>query len=191
MERSAVYRRALAPIMLLAGALGTIAAGIGLVGHFESIPAFNGIWTGTAVLAVAGAFLIARKQALRDQEAFWSPPTRRVAIALVPPLIGGLAIGAFPVFFPHADSGLNLFSSITWMVFYGCALHSAGFFIPRGIRLFGWAFITCGCILFYASAMGKIESGFSAYWVMGFFFGVLHLLYGVYLYSTEKGNKAA
>ena len=31
MERSAIYRRALAPIMLVAGAAGVVAAGIGLL----------------------------------------------------------------------------------------------------------------------------------------------------------------
>ena len=32
---------------------------------------------------------------------------------------------------------------------------------------------------------------FSAHWLMGFFFGVLHLAYGVYLYLTEKRKNAA
>jgi hypothetical protein len=29
------------------------------------------------------------------------------------------------------------------------------------------------------------------HWLMGFFFGVLHLAYGAYLYLTEKGKNAA
>ena len=28
-------------------------------------------------------------------------------------------------------------------------------------------------------------------WLMGFFFGALHLAYGAYLYLTEKGKNAA
>jgi hypothetical protein len=31
----------------------------------------------------------------------------------------------------------------------------------------------------------------NAHWLMGFFFGVLHLAYGGYLYLTEKGKNAA
>jgi hypothetical protein len=31
----------------------------------------------------------------------------------------------------------------------------------------------------------------SAHWLMGFFFGVLHLAYGAYLYLTEKKNSVA
>ena len=42
MERSAIYRRALAPLMLLAGSLGTLAAVIGWFAHIESPRAFVG-----------------------------------------------------------------------------------------------------------------------------------------------------
>ena len=31
----------------------------------------------------------------------------------------------------------------------------------------------------------------SPHWLMGFFFGVLHLAYGAYLYLTEKKNPVA
>src|ERR1700744_1139338 len=81
MERSALYRRALAPIMLFAGILGTLAAAVGLSFHLDSPWLFTGLWLGTAVIVIIGALLIARRQALKDEEAFWSPPTRRVAQA--------------------------------------------------------------------------------------------------------------
>ena len=71
MERSAVYRRALAPIMLYAGALGVIAAATGLIFHLDAMRAFCSLWLGTAALAIGGAFLIARRQALKDKESFW------------------------------------------------------------------------------------------------------------------------
>jgi hypothetical protein len=93
MERSALYRRALAPIMLFAGGLGVAAAVIGIVFDFDSLLAFTALWTVTAVMAIAGAFLIARRQALGDKENFWSPPTRRVGQALLPPLFAGMLVG--------------------------------------------------------------------------------------------------
>jgi len=40
MERSAVYRRALAPIMILAGVIGLATMGIGLYYHFDSTRQF-------------------------------------------------------------------------------------------------------------------------------------------------------
>jgi hypothetical protein len=190
MERSAIYRRALAPIMLFTGVLGTVAAALGLWFHLDSARPFSGLWLGTAVLAVAGSFLIARRQALKDREPFWSPPTRRVGQALLPPLVAGMCLGAFFILTNPPSEFANLMA-LFWLLFYGTALHSAGFFMPRGVKLFGWLFIVsaCGTLIFLAISNHDID--FSAHWLMGFFFGVLHLAYGAYLYLTEKGKNAA
>jgi len=142
MERSAVYRRALAPIMFFAGLVGLATMGMGMFFHMNSAREFCGLWLGAAVVAVASALLIARRQALKDKEVFWSPPTRRVAQAILPPLLAGMCLGAFPVF---TDTGGLTFASTLWVLFYGCALHAAGFFMSRGIKVFGWLFITGGC----------------------------------------------
>jgi len=83
MERSAIYRRALAPMMLLAGSAGTVAATAGWLAGIEAPRAFSGYWLGVAVLTIAGCFLLLRRQALRDGEPLWSPPTRRVLQALL------------------------------------------------------------------------------------------------------------
>ena len=175
MERSAIYRRALAPIMLLAGALGILAAAAGLILHLNSTVAFGGLWLTTAALTVAGAFRIARQQALKDNEPFWSPPTRRVTQALLPPLMAGFCLGAWPVVFPGAWHGLNLCSTLVWVLFYGCALHSAGFFMPRGVKFFGWSFMALDCGFFFIMLAGILPEDFNAHWLMGFFFGALHL----------------
>jgi len=74
MERSAVYRRALAPIMLFAGLTGLAATGLGLCLDINSGRGFCGLWLGAAVVAATGAFLLARRQAIKDHEPFWSPP---------------------------------------------------------------------------------------------------------------------
>jgi len=191
MERSAVYRRALAPIMLFAGTLGVAAAAGGLLFHLDSTRAFGTLWLTTAVIVVVGTFLIARRQALKDNENFWSPPTRRVAQALFPPLLAGMTIGVSPALFPYADKDLNFCSIVVWMMFYGLALHAVGFFVLRGIKFLGWIFICGSCILFYVFVLEVLSFNFSAHWLMGFFFGVLHLAYGAYLYLTEKKNPVA
>src|SRR5207245_9204620 len=79
MERSALYRRALAPIMTFNGVLGTLAAAAGVLANVDAPRTFLGYWMIVAVLAVSGSFLLVRRQALTDSETFWSPPTRRVA----------------------------------------------------------------------------------------------------------------
>ena len=90
MERSAVYRRALAPIMLLAGGMGVLAAALGYLCHWSEPRPFWVLWQTTAGLVLVGAYLIARRQAFQAAEPFWSPPTRRVSLAFWPPLaVGG------------------------------------------------------------------------------------------------------
>ncbi len=49
-----------------------------------------------------------------------------------------------------ADLAGVLWLPLIWVVLYGCAFHAAGFFMPRGMRLFGWAFVIGGCGLFAA-----------------------------------------
>jgi hypothetical protein len=188
MERSALYRRALAPIMFFVGSIGVLAAVAGLAFHLDSPRAFGGFWLGAALVAVAGAFLIVRRQALKEHEPFWSPPTRRVTQALLPPLTAGMCLGAAFVLVGLANEFALTF---IWLLFYGCALHAAGFFAPRGVKLFGWIYIAlaCGSLLLLGIFQPDIE--WSAHWLMGLFFGVLHLAYGTYLYLTEKGKNAA
>jgi len=190
MERSAVYRRALAPIMLYVGALG-LAGGVGgAVLRVKSMCAFGLFWLGIAVVAVIGAFLLVRRQAVKDREAFWSPPTRRVAQALLPALFCGLCLGL--VLMLVDDDDLRLFFVILCVFFYGCALHAAGFFMPRGMKLFAWGLIGGGLLLLLWQVVLDPDMRAGAiHLLMGFFFGVLHLAYGAYLYLTEKGKNAA
>lgn len=190
MERSAVYRRALAPIMLWAGALGVLAAGAGVALRVDSIRGFGGLWLMTAVVVVAGAFLIARRQALKDHEPFWSPPTRRVAQALLPPLAAGLMFSLILLVFEAGHSRwLFIFPNV---LFYGCALHAAGFFMPRGMKLFAWLIIVSGAGVLLLIPMAQTEPNpVLDHTLMGFYFGVLHLAYGAYLYLTEKRKNVA
>jgi hypothetical protein len=190
MERSALYRRALAPIMFLAGSLGAVATGIGLTLELDSIRAFGALWLVTAVIVVAGALLIARRQALKDHEPFWSPPTRRVSQALLLPLTAGLL---FSCILMALDFGrmrwLFIFQNV---LFYGCALHAAGFFMPRGIRLFAWIIILLGTAALLIMPLARIKPDPALdHLLMGFFFGALHLAYGTYLHLTERRRNAA
>ena len=195
MERSAVYRRALAPIMLFVGALGVVAAAVGILLHLDSTTAFGYLWLDTAFFAFVGALLIARRQAIKDKESFWSPPARRVVQAMLPSWLVGL-IGEY-VFqvIAVSDPQLIWWLPPIWMVLYGFALYGAGFFMPRGIRLFGWVFILSGLatlvMLTIKSTVSVLPPLIYAHYLMGFFFGVLHLACGAYLYLTEKRKNAA
>jgi len=192
MERSALYRRALAPIMLLAGIAGLVAMGIGLECHLDSARAFGGLWLSTAIIVVIGALLVTRREAFKDGEGFWSPPTRRVAQALAPPLFAGFIVGIGLAFAPGMEAlNVTLLLPFIWAFFYGCALHSAGFFMHRGVKCFGWVFVILSGAILLSIILERPAVDYRSHWFMGFFFGVLHLLYGGYLYLTEKKNPVA
>jgi hypothetical protein len=187
MERSAVYRRALAPIMSYNGVLGVFGGVLGEVFKIQSTRGFIVYWTIVAVLALVGSFLLVRRQALKEAEPFWSPPTRRVAQALVPALFVGSVTGLLGLVCPGWDFLPIWALPAFWILLYGCALTAAGFFMQRGIKLLGWIFILCGCALMAT----RCRAGFSlsladGHRVMGGVFGGLHLAYGIYLYFTEQ-----
>ena len=186
MERSAIYRRALAPIMIGAGVLGLLGAAVPYFHPIHSNRGFAVFWLCVGVAAVVLAYLLVRRQALREQEQFWSPPARRVTEALLPPFYAGATIGLALILFGDRFEAVSWLATATWIVLYGCGLNAAGFFTPRGLRLFGSVFVCSGTAFFMlALAWPVLRTPDAAHRVMGIFFGVLHLAYGGYLYFTE------
>lgn len=194
MERSAIYRRALAPIMSLIGVLGCAAAVTGYLLKLSSEAGFVWYWTGVAIVAVAGALVMVRRQAWKAAEPFWTPPTRRVTAATMPPFFLGALLACLMATRPWEGIHSSVFLPIIWIALYGCALHAAGFFMPRGIRLLGWVFVLVGCALLIAYFNNKVlsdpktDSVELGHLLMGLTFGLLQLAYGIYLYFTEKGR---
>jgi hypothetical protein len=191
MERSAIYRRALAPIMIYNGVLGSAAGLAGWKMQLGTVRAFVLYWAAVALVGLAGSFLLVRKQAIKDSEPFWSPPTRRIAQAMFPGLMVGSALGFLGALFPDRSLPELLLVGL-WSCLYGCALTAAGFFMARGIRWLGWIFVGAGSamIAVHFSCANPTMAG-AAHLVMGAAFGGLHLAYGIYLYFTEaRGNEA-
>ncbi len=202
MERSALYRRALAPLMIFVGAVGVVAAAAGWGLGVSKPVSFVLYWYCVGALALAGGFLMVRRQAWQQAEPLWSPPTRRVAQAMLPPLSAGFLLGTMAILANtltsrpaplHETQQHNWYVLIClpvlWVVLYGCAVHAAGFFMRRGIRLFGWLLIITAWLPLFCPATGEqlMRVGHAT---MGLFFGALHLAYGVYLYFTEQhGNE--
>ena len=189
MERSALYRRALAPIMIVIGSIGLAAAVVPRFVRIESDRTFSFFWLCVSLVALIAALLLVRRQALKEAEPFWSPPTRRVVQALLPAFFVGFVAGTACALISGASTAWLV--AVTWIVAYGCALHAAGFFMQRGIKLFGWVFILGGAALLLAGvAWPQVGTIGMAHYLMGTFFGVLHLGYGIYLYFTEKQRPA-
>jgi len=195
MERAAVYRRALAPTSLVAGGIGAVAALLGFFLGLGTPRAFGLFWAVAALVAGAGALFVMRAQAIRAGEPFWSPPTRRVAQAFFPPLFVGLVGNLVLVLPEYRDPLQAWWAPPLWMVLYGCALHAAGFFMPRGIRLLGWVFILSGSVLLFVINARSYAAGMPdlrwASVLMGLSFGGVHLAYAAYLYATgQRKNEA-
>jgi hypothetical protein len=201
MERSAIYRRALAPNMLMLGIVGITA---GIAGYFlplEGSRRFAIYWLSISIGSLAASYLNMRRESLQDHEPFWSPPTRRVTQALAPALFVGavfgfataVAPGSVFVIPPSLLAGEPAWQlPPVWMLLYGCAIHAAGFFMPRGFKLFGWAYIATGTIVLLT--LSRLQPGASlkfAHLLMAIAFGAAHLAYGAYLRITEHSRGEA
>ena len=187
MEQASLYRRAMAPLALLVGALGVVAAGIAQLIGWVGPEYFAGYWLGVAVVSALCALVLIRRQALKTEEAFWSPPTKRVAQAMFPMLTVGLCLGVLEVLNqPESKDSIRL--AAFWLVMYGGALHSAGFFMRRGINLLSWIYVFLGCLTFFLIKFEIIPAlgEHSAHWLMGVVFGGVNLAYGVYLKLTPE-----
>ena len=194
MERSAVYRRALAPVMGLVGATGLAAGALGAALDFATSRGFAAYWAAVAFVCLAEAFLLIRRQAVKALEPFWSPPARRVAQAVLPAFFVGLVVGIVFFILNTDESDEVLVLVAIWMALYGLAMHAAGFFMPRGFRLFGWGFILSasaglGYLMLSEGIPGHALGNPNI--VMGALFGGGHAAYGLYLYFTEKRGTVA
>jgi len=137
-------------------------------------------------VTILTALLLVRRQALQADEEFWSPPTRRVAQAMGPLLLAGLGLGVLEILNTGGRDSIRLIA--LWMVLYGGALHAAGFFMQRGLKLVGWIFVISGTICLYLHTIIDVKwlGEVNANWVMGWAFGANHLAYGLYLKLTAK-----
>jgi hypothetical protein len=185
MERSALYRRALAPIMLASGVAGAAGAVVGCFTSTASPRVFALYWMAVSVVTLGIALLLVRRQALKDAEPFWSLPTQRVASGLFPCFLLGLGLALTAILHPGIMPTWLL--ACLWTVCYGCALRAAGFFMERGIKLFGTAFLVGGLFLLLGTPFCPwLSLPTTGHLLMGTFFGLLHLAYGSYLYFTEQ-----
>jgi hypothetical protein len=195
MENASVYRRALAPVMAVVGVTGIAAAVIGASMDWEAARPFVSFWIVVALICMAEALLIIRRQALKQLEGFWTPPTNRIAQAVSPAFFAGLVLGIVVWCAGPSDQMAVLLIVPIWMTLYGLAMHAAGFFMPRGFRLFGWIFIFFGLAaagtvlsLGHDTALPNIPF---ANLGMGIFFGGGHAAYSLYLFFTEKRQNVA
>ena len=207
MERTSLYRRTLAPIMIYAGVVGLLAGSLAEWQRIRGLDKFALFWLCVGLVSIAGAFLLVRRQAIADKDKLWSPPTRRIFQSAAPLLCVGIFLGISEIFWSTAATN-PLFKSdprhpITrlvalWLMCHGGAMHAMGFFMKRGIKLFGWILILAGMSLYIALNVPLIIARLPeptpdryGHLLMGILFGGAHLAYGIYLYFTEDNTDEA
>ncbi len=186
MERSAVYRRALAPLMVVAGVAGLAASGITWSSGIETTRSFAALWMIAAGAVQGVCLLLSRRQALRDHEPFWTLPARRVTAAVLPGFCAG-AFAGLACLAPGSEPPPPAFLLVIfWLFCHACALHAAGAFMRRGIRWFAWVIFATALAAGAFYRVSPAASGVAAAnLLMGAAFGALHLVFGAYLYLTE------
>lgn len=126
------------------------------------------------VLAMGLAMIFSYKRAIRLNEKFWNPTSRRLLVNFLIPLVtGGILI---LILLGKGLAGLMLPLSL---MFYGLALYNAGKFTYSEVKNLGLIEIALGLVSAYFIQYSLI------FWALGF--GVAHIIYGIYMhYSYER-----
>ncbi|MGB0579598.1 MAG: hypothetical protein ACPGVU_07850 [Limisphaerales bacterium] len=193
MERASVYRRKMAPMMFLAASVGTAGGFVAQQIGIQSMRSFSFYWSLIAAVILLVSGYIVRGQAIGSGEQFWTAPTKRIFLAFLPVFVVGGALGLTYIVGPDAplQKGGHLLV-VAWCFLYGLGLHSAGFFVAKGIRRLGWFFIIAGLAMgFLTLQPNQSFLRMNPSFIMGAVFGGLHLLSGIYLFYTEQGDAGA
>jgi len=127
----------------------------------------------TLVAALGLSWFFSRRMAARKGEAFWGPAGRHAALALGVPVAAGAAFTLLLL----GNGQLWAVPGCT-LVFYGLGLFSAGSFTFGEIRMLGLLELLLGFLALAFPGAGLLL------WAAGF--GVLHMAYGVYLYTKYE-----
>lgn len=163
---------------IVMGTLGTMAAVL------TSLPAFRSywieIWMIAAVVAfILGGALVIRRQATR-RGALLSSPIRKFLLCLCPALLAG-AVLTFTLW----RVGTEQLIPGMWLLLYGCAVISASTVTSalhlRLIGSMGGIFAALGLV-----ALGAPPASHAL--ILGFGFGVLHLIFGILIGHMNHGE---
>ncbi len=126
-----------------------------------------------ASLSVLSAILLTLKKAKTNNEQIWDTTTKRLLVNfLIPLLTGGIYI-AIKLNSQHYGLTASLM-----LIFYGLALVNASKYTLGNIKYLGYVEIILG--LFCAALPGY------GLWFWMFGFGVMHVLYGILMYTQEN-----
>lgn len=126
------------------------------------------------LLSLATALFFSYRKAKKSGHRFWTPVSKRMLLSLVVPLAAG---GLFVILTLGRIPGWAAGSAT--LVFYGLALVNAGKFTFGEIYWLGIIEIVTGLICIMMPGYTII------FWAFGF--GIMHIVYGLYMYIRYKG----
>lgn len=145
-------------------------------GLFEPIPDFLSVFLLSLIvlsLALGTAFLDSYRKARSKGERAWNAISKKLLVNLAVPLLaGGILILAV------AAAGLIGLVIPLMLIFYGLALYNGGNFTYRAVKILGLVQLTLGLISCFFIEYSLLI------WAFGF--GVVHIIYGIYMFRSVK-----
>lgn len=172
MDRARSFRHLTPAAAFVAGGLAVTG---GAATHFAGggLLRLAVLWLAVLAAAAGAAVFFGDRSARRRGEPLFSPLAGDVLNCLWPPLLVAAALAAVLVGGGRLDLVPPLF-----MLCYGVAAISAGAFGPRGLRLFGAAFLAAGIV----GLAVPIPPGLA----MASTFGLFHLALGAHLAAARR-----
>jgi len=121
------------------------------------------------VFAIGTGIFLTTRKARRDGNSIFDNTAKKLVINLSIPLISGSILCASMIY--HHAFG---FIAPSMLIFYGLALINASKYTLNDVRYLGMAEIILGLIASFYIGYGLL------FWAIGF--GVLHIMYGTYMY---------
>ena len=121
------------------------------------------------VLSISTAILFSYRKSAKNGQSIWNKNSRRMAFTMLIPLVTG---GVLILIFISKDL-LGLLAP-TSLLFYGLALYNASSYTFEDVKYLGLLQIALGLASVYF-----IEHSILI-WALGF--GILHIIYGIYIY---------
>ena len=132
-------------------------------------------WLGDAALAIGIAIVSISRKASRLHLPLAAAPTKRFALAYVPPVIAGAVLT-----FVFIANGLTARLPGCWLLLYGVAITAGGTLSVRVVPIMGVLFMALG-----VAAFGAPAAYGDAFMAAGF--GGLHIIFGLIIARNYGG----
>lgn len=120
-------------------------------------------------LAIATGILLTTRKAKKDGNSMFDAAARKLLINLSIPLVAGAVFSAAMIY-----HGQTAFIAPGMLIFYGLALVHASKYTRDDVRSLGMTELILGLAALFVPSYGLMV------WALGF--GVLHIIYGAYMY---------